>query len=135
MADCFSHKHQSHIKQLCHVLHTEMFNNYYFIDHNAKLHICTIFQEKQLNVFFESGLFVLKCLTVLQNMRAVPDENMRGSLKAKHYIVVGLVEVGCFSIQWVVVFHENVICWWLSFSKYSSVGILCSNGILWVVWV
>ena len=32
-----------------------------------------------------------------------------GSQKAKHYIFVGLVGAGCFSIQWVVVFCENVI--------------------------
>ena len=42
-------------------------------------------------------------------LRAVPDEKIWGSLKAKNYIFVGLVEVGCFSIQWVVVFHENEI--------------------------
>ena len=32
-----------------------------------------------------------------------------GSLKAKHYIFVGVVRAGCFSIQWVVVLRENVI--------------------------
>ena len=41
-------------------------------------------------------------------IRAVPDEKIWGSLKAKHYIFVGVVGVS-FSIQWVVVFHENVI--------------------------
>ena len=42
-------------------------------------------------------------------VRAVPNENIWGSLKAKHYIFVGVVGVGCFSIQWVVVFCENVV--------------------------
>ena len=42
-------------------------------------------------------------------LRAVPDEKIWESLKAKRYIFVWLVEVGCFSIQWVVVFGENVI--------------------------
>ena len=42
-------------------------------------------------------------------IKAVPDEKIWGSLKAKHYIFVELVRVGCFSIQWVVVFHENVL--------------------------
>ena len=43
------------------------------------------------------------------SVRAVPDEKIWGSLKAKHYIFVGVVGVGCFLIQWVAVFHENVI--------------------------
>ena len=30
-------------------------------------------------------------------------------LRAKHYIFVGMVGVGCFLIQWVIVFRENVI--------------------------
>ena len=41
-------------------------------------------------------------------LRAVPDEKMWGSLKAKHFFV-GMVGVGCFSILWVVLFCENVI--------------------------
>ena len=41
--------------------------------------------------------------------RAVPDEKIWGSLKAKRYSFVGVVGVGCFSIQWVVFFCENVI--------------------------
>ena len=32
-----------------------------------------------------------------------------GSLKAKLYIFVGMVGVGCFSVQQVVVFRENII--------------------------
>ena len=41
-----------------------------------------------------------------------------------------------FSIQWVVVFCENVILYVVVLlKKCSSVGILCSDGILWVVWV
>ena len=55
----------------------------------------------------------------MESIRAVPDEKIWGSLKAKHYIFVGLVGVGCFSIQWVVVFYENVI---LSFSKMQFCG-------------
>ena len=42
-------------------------------------------------------------------LRAVPDEKIWGSLKAKHYMFMGVVGVGCFSIQWLVVFFENVI--------------------------
>ena len=45
------------------------------------------------------------------------------SLKAKHYIFERLVEVGCFSIQWVAVFCENVIL---------SVVVLLKNADLWV---
>ena len=41
--------------------------------------------------------------------RAVPDGTIWESLKAKHYIFVRVVEVGCFSIQWVFIFCENVI--------------------------
>ena len=33
------------------------------------------------------------------------------SLKAMQYIFVGVVGIGCFSIQWVVGFCENVILW------------------------
>ena len=46
------------------------------------------------------------------NLKAVPDEKIWGGggpLKAKHYIFVVVVGVGWFSIQWVVVFCENVI--------------------------
>ena len=43
------------------------------------------------------------------DLRAVPDDKIWGSLKAQHYSFVGLVGVGCSSIQWMVVFCENVI--------------------------
>ena len=40
---------------------------------------------------------------------AVPDEKIRGSLNAKKLYFCRVVGVGCFSIQWVVVFPENLI--------------------------
>ena len=48
-------------------------------------------------------------LTGCLHPRAVRDEKIWGSLMAKHYIFVGVLGIGCFSIQWVVVFHENII--------------------------
>ena len=51
-----------------------------------------------------SGNYKLVILVKIDKffLRAVPDEKIWGSMKAKHYIFVGVVGVGCFSIQWVV---------------------------------
>ena len=49
-------------------------------------------------------LLLLKTFSlIMSSVRAVPDEKIWGSLKAKYYIFVGVVGIGCFSIQWVVV--------------------------------
>ena len=63
-------------------------------------------------------------------MRVVPDEKNMESLKAKEGEVVG---VGCFSIQWVLVLRKCNSGGGCPSQKCNSVGILCSNRILWVV--
>ena len=39
---------------------------------------------------------IFRCYKKGKTLRAVPDENIWGSLKAKHYIFVGLVGVSLF---------------------------------------
>ena len=67
------------------------------------------------------------------NLRAVLDEKIWGGEgvrafegKALYFCGGGGVGVGWFSIQWVVVFCENVILWVIVFLK---------NAVLWVSFI
>ena len=54
-------------------------------------------------MFDSKDLWIMyMAMIILFFLRADPNKKIWGSLKAKHYIFVGLVGVGCFSVQWVV---------------------------------
>ena len=92
--------------------------------------------EVWVKIFFLVGLCFYCIVTFGVQLRSVPDEKIWGSLKAKHYIFLwgwwGRLFLnpvgGC------LLWKYNSVGGCPS-QKCSSLGILCSKGILLVVWV